>query len=258
MPAYFGKSIYCLALNNRKVSEMAPDTQMTYWAEDATSLIARLKSRREGLSSEEAAGRLRSHGANTVGDGKGAGPIRLLGRQFESPLVLVLIFGAALSFILRQWTDAGIILAIVVTSALLGFYQEYKASTALLELRQRLAQTAKVMRDGKIISLPATHIVPGDIIQLSAGNLVPADGLVLTATDFLVTEASLTGESMPVEKRPRAVAADAPIGRRQLQLQRLKNRGAARYRKGRAPHRASSGAPILLRASARFSRIAFH
>jgi Mg2+-importing ATPase len=214
MPAYFGKSIYCLALNNRKVSEMAPDTQMTYWAEDATSLIARLKSRREGLSSEEAAGRLRSHGANTVDDGKGAGPIRLLGRQFESPLVLVLIFGAALSFILRQWTDAGIILAIVVTSALLGFYQEYKASTALLELRQRLAQTAKVMRDGKIISLPATHIVPGDIIQLSAGNLVPADGLVLTATDFLVTEASLTGESMPVEKRPRAVAADAPIGRR--------------------------------------------
>ncbi len=193
---------------------MAPNMPMAYWAEDATSLIASLKSRRGGLSSEEAAGRLRSYGANSVDDSKGTGPFRLLGRQFESPLVLVLIFGAALSFILQQWTDAGIILVIVVTSALLGFYQEYKASAALLELRQRLALTAKVMRDGKTVSLPAADIVPGDIIQLSAGNLVPADGLVLTATDFLVTEASLTGESMPVEKRPGVVAADASIGRR--------------------------------------------
>jgi Mg2+-importing ATPase len=131
------------ALNNLKVSIIVPHTQITHWAEDATSLIARLKSHREGLSSEKAAARLRSHGANTVRDSKSAGPIRLLGRQFESPLVPVFAFGVAPSFILRRWTDAGIILAIVVTSALLGFYQEYKASITLLQLRQRLAQTAK-------------------------------------------------------------------------------------------------------------------
>ena len=193
---------------------MAPDTPKTYWAEDAASLIARLKCSQKGLSSREAALRLGIYGANRVGDDKGIGPLRLLGRQFESPLVLVLIFGAVLSFILQQWADASIILVIVVTSASLGFHQEFKASTALLQLRQRLTLTAKAIRDGKTISLPATDIVPGDIVQLSAGNLVPADGIVLTSTDFLVTEASLTGESMPVEKRPGVVAADTPIGRR--------------------------------------------
>lgn len=103
---------------------------------------------------------------------------------------------------------------IIVTSSLLGFYQEYKASAALLELTQRLALSAKVLRDGKITAVPAADIVPGDIVQLSAGNLVPADGIILSATDFLVSEASLTGESMPVEKRPGIVEAGSTLGQR--------------------------------------------
>ncbi len=193
---------------------MVSDPVTAYWAEDGAKLIARLGSSPAGLSSNDAAARLQRYGANSVGDDRSVGPWRLLVRQFESPLVLVLIFGSTLSFLLQQWTDAMIILVIVVTSALLGFYQEYKASAALAELRQRLALTAKILRDGKVVSLPASGLVPGDIIQLSAGNLVPADGIVLTATDFLVTEASLTGESMPGEKQPGAVAATASIGQR--------------------------------------------
>jgi P-type Mg2+ transporter len=115
-------------------------------------------------------------------------------------LLLVLIFGAVLSLVLKQWTDAGIIIFIVIASSFLGFYQEYKASTALAALRLRLALTTKVLCDGKTVTLPTASLVKGDVIQLSAGNLVPADGVILTATDFLVSEGSLTGESMPVEK----------------------------------------------------------
>ena len=193
---------------------MAAEFQEKYWATDTATLMASLASSDKGLTAAEAKQRLQTYGVNKVGDDTSVKPFKLLLRQFESPLVLVLIFGALLSFGLAQWTDGSIILTIVVASAFLGFYQEYAASTALLELRQRLALTAKVLRDGVVSAVPASDIVPGDVVQLSAGNLVPADGIILSATDFMVTEASLTGESMPVEKQPGTVPADTAIGRR--------------------------------------------
>ena len=135
-------------------------------------------------------------------------------RQVGSPLVLILLFGAAISLFLREWVDAGIILAVVLGSTLLGFYQEYRAATAVDELKRRLALTCRVIRDGTERTVPASVIVPGDVVVLSAGNLVPADGLVLEAADFLVNEAGLTGESFPVEKQPGTVAADTPLAKR--------------------------------------------
>jgi P-type Mg2+ transporter len=185
-----------------------------FWTTDASNLLAQFKSRASGLTSQEAAAQLNSSGPNVLNDEKVVGPLRLLLRQYESPLLLVLIFGAVLSLVLKQWTDAGIIFFIVVASSFLGFYQEYKASTALAALRLRLALTTKVLRDGKAVTFPAAKLVKGDVIQLSAGNLVPADGVILSATDFLVSEGSLTGESMPVEKKPGIIAADAPISQR--------------------------------------------
>jgi P-type Mg2+ transporter len=190
------------------------DLTKTFWTTDASSLLTQFKSRPSGLTSQEAAAQLSTFGPNVLNDEKNVGPLRLLLRQYESPLLLVLIFGAVLSLVLKQWTDAGIIIFIVVASSFLGFYQEYKASTALADLRLRLALTTKVLRDGKTVLLPAANLVTGDVIQLSAGNLVPADGIILTATDFLVSEGSLTGESMPVEKKPGIIAADAAISLR--------------------------------------------
>lgn len=139
---------------------------------------------------------------------------RLLLRQFESPLVLILAFAAAISLVLQQWTDAAIILAIVLGSSLLSFFQEYRASAAVADLKKRLALTCRVVRDGADQAVPVISVVPGDLILLSAGNLIPADGLVIEAQDFLVSEASMTGESFPVEKRPGVVSADAPIAAR--------------------------------------------
>ncbi|MCE8040417.1 magnesium-translocating P-type ATPase [Halomonas sp. MCCC 1A11062] len=116
--------------------------------------------------------------------------------------------------IAHDWTDAAIILAILLGSALLGFSQEYRASAALAALQRRLALTVPVLRDGQLVTLPADGVVPGDVIHLSAGNLIPADGVILEARDFLVTEASLTGESFPVEKRPGIASPQAPLGQR--------------------------------------------
>lgn len=126
--------------------------------------------------------------------------MKLLARQFSSPLVLILVAGALLSLALRQWLDALIILAIVLGSAALGFWQERRASAAVARLRERLALTAQVLRDGTRLTVPAAEVVAGDVVLLAAGNLVPADGRVLEARDFLVSEAALTGESFPVEK----------------------------------------------------------
>jgi P-type Mg2+ transporter len=93
-------------------------------------------------------------------------------RQFESPLVLILIFAAAISLVLQQWVDSAIILAIVFGSTLLGFFQEYRGSAAVEELKRRLALTCRVMRDGIERTVSVSTVVPGDLILLLAGNLI--------------------------------------------------------------------------------------
>lgn len=191
-----------------------PDLDTPYWSEDAAALTAALESGPGGLSSPRAAAQLGLVGPNSVEEATRLGALRLLLRQFESPLVLILAVAAAISLVLQQWVDAAIILAIVLGSCFLSFFQEYRASTAVEELKRRLALACRVMRDGVLQTVPVSTIVPGDLVLLSAGNLIPADGLVIEAQDFLVSEASMTGESFPVEKRPGTIAPDAPIAAR--------------------------------------------
>ena len=185
-----------------------------YWSQSATQLMAALGSGPGGLSTEKAIATLRAVGPNTVEESSHLSAFRLFLRQFESPLVLILIFAAVISLVLQQWVDSTIILAIVLGSTLLGFFQEYRASTAVEELKHRLALTCRVIRDSVELVVPVSTIVPGDIILLSAGNLIPADGLVVEAVDFLVNEASMTGESFPVEKQPGTIKPDAAVSAR--------------------------------------------
>jgi len=188
--------------------------EASYWSQDVSVLAAALGAGLEGLTSARAAVQLAAVGPNSVEDAPRLSALRLLLRQFESPLVLILVVAAAISLVLQQWVDAGIILAIVLGSSLLSFLQEYRASNAVEELKKRLALTCRVVRDRVEQAVPVDLIVPGDLILLSAGNLIPADGIVVEAQDFLVSEASMTGESFPVEKRPGVIAADAPIAER--------------------------------------------
>jgi Mg2+-importing ATPase len=196
------------------VTKPAVEDEVAYWSRDASGLLAELSSSIQGLSSPEAARRLQSEGPNTIDEEPAMGVARLALGQFKSPLVLILVFGCVVSATLRDWLDAAIILAVVLGSSCLGFMQEYRASNAVAQLRRRLALTAKVLRDGTRRMVPTRELVPGDIVELSAGNLVPADGIVLDTRDFLVTEASLTGESFPVEKQPGVLPAGTPIARR--------------------------------------------
>ena len=155
-------------------------------------------------------------GPNSVEDAPRFRGLRLLLRQFESPLVLILAAAAAISLALQQWVDAAIILAIVLGSSLLSFFRSTGPPLPWRKLKKRLALNCCVLRDGAERTVPVTLLVPGDSILLSAGNLIPADGRVMEAAEshFLVSEASMTGESFPVEKRPGNVPQDAPIAAR--------------------------------------------
>lgn len=140
--------------------------------------------------------------------------LRLLLTQFANPLVLILIVGATLSLVLREWTDAAIILLIIAGSGILGFTQEYRASKAIAELRSRLVRQIRLVRDGQEVELPVDAVVPGDIALLKAGDLVPGDGRVLESNGLLADEAVLTGEAFPAEKASGLSPTDTPITER--------------------------------------------
>jgi Mg2+-importing ATPase len=199
---------------DRSGTPPAPGAGRAYWSLAGDELLAQLGSRREGLSQAEADARLERFGPNRLAGERDVHAAKLLLRQFASPLVLILIFGACVSLVLREWTDASIILAIVLGSTMLGFWQEYGAGRAVAALRDSLQLKAVVRRDGVARPVDARDIVPGDVVLLSAGNLVPADGVVIEARDFLVSEAALTGESFPVEKFPGRSPPEAPLSAR--------------------------------------------
>ena len=191
-----------------------PPATEAYWSVPAQEVASALGSGIEGLSSQKAAELLRTAGPNRIAAQQAPGWPRLLLRQVESPLVLILVFAAAVSLIVREWTEASIILLIVGCTTALSFYQEHRASRAMEDLRGRLQLRSQVLRDGKSVTIDSTAIVPGDVVLLSAGNLVPADGIIIEARDFLVTQAALTGESFPVEKHEAPSPADAALPER--------------------------------------------
>ncbi len=158
--------------------------------------------------------RLARCGPNVLGERKRSDAPALLLRQFTSPIVLILIAAAALSFALRDPTDSAIILGIVLISGLLGFWQERGAATAVEKLLEAVELKATALRDGREIEIPVDELVPGDLVLLSAGSGIPADCRLLAERDLFVDEAALTGESYPVDKSPGVVPADAPLAQR--------------------------------------------
>ncbi len=168
-----------------------------------------------GLTEEEAARRLAESGPNELAERGVRSPASILLDQFASVMVGVLLAAAAVSFAIGEIKDAGVILAIVVLNALLGFRQEYRAEKAMAALKRLAVPTVRVIRGGRVGEVSARLLVPGDVFFLEAGNRVPADGRLLDAFSLKIEEAALTGESVPVEKRSRALPVeDLPPGDR--------------------------------------------
>jgi Mg2+-importing ATPase len=188
--------------------------KIPFWSIPASKLLQKLDTDAQGLTSAEAAERLSRYGANSLKRKRELSwPGQLLG-QFKSPLVLILVAAAILSFFLHDRTNAAIILGIVVVSSTLGFWQEYAAAGAVEKLLAVVQVKVQALREGRQQDTPVDEIVPGDVLALSAGDVVPGDCRVLESKDLFCNEATLTGESFPAEKLAGVVVADAALAER--------------------------------------------
>ena len=177
----------------------------SYWSIPTADLIQELNNTTQeypetGLTSTQANRRLSNYGKNLVKPKKKTDLLSLLISQFKSPIIVIFIFTSVLSFFLGQTEDALIIISIVIVSGLLGFWQEKGATDAITKLLAVVQLKTTVLRDKKIQEIPFEDVVPGDIVMLKSGDSIPADCVIIESTDLFVNEATLTGESYPVEK----------------------------------------------------------
>ncbi|WP_018936131.1 cation-transporting P-type ATPase [Thioalkalivibrio sp. ALJ24] len=193
-----------------------PEQSTSNWhARDSRDVAGELDSHPDrGLSRDEAAERLESHGPNRLPEPEQDGPVKRLLLQFHNILIYILIVAAAVTALLGHWLDTGVILAVVLINGIIGYIQEGKAEKALDAIRQMLSPRAQVLRDGQRRSLPAEEVVPGDIVYLQAGDRVPADLRLLNAHNMRIDEATLTGESVASDKHSDPVEAEADLGDR--------------------------------------------
>ena len=190
------------------------------------AVLEHLQVQEGGLTTAETAERLAKYGPNQLTEAKRPGFLHMLWEQINSFVVWLLIVAAVISGIIgwtsysrtgetTEFIEAGAILAIVILNAALGIVQERRAEEALAALKKLAAPEAHVLRDGHRISVPARELVPGDIVFLDAGNYIPADIRLLEAVNLRVEEASLTGESLPVQKNAATILdQNVPLGDR--------------------------------------------
>ncbi len=168
-----------------------------------------------GLTSAEAQQRLAQFGPNDPSRSRPRSGLVDLLLLFANPLVLILLIAGVASALLGELANAAIIITVVVLGIAINFAQTYRSQRAVLRLRDQVAPTALVLRDGKWQEIHRHDVVPGDVVRLSAGDLVPADARLITSRDLYVQQAALTGESTPSEKdaRPDGEAATGPEAR---------------------------------------------
>ena len=198
------------------MTENRPQTAFhTLSADDALETLA---AGRAGLDTAEAARRLDEHGPNRLPEPpKRSALLRFLS-HFHNVLIYVLIASAAVTAALQHWVDTGVILAVVIVNAVIGYIQEGRAEQAMDAIRGMLAPRSAVLRDGRRIGVDAAELVPGDIVLIEAGDRVPADLRLIEARGLKAEEAILTGESVPVDKGTAPVAEDAALGDRTAML----------------------------------------
>lgn len=185
------------------------------YTKDIAALVAEMHSEvQRGLSSKEADKLLQQYGQNLIQAEKQRRLLTMLLQQFASPMVLLLLFAAVLSFFFQEWLDGTAILAVVLINALIGFYMELQANRSMNALRHMVSLSAKVIRDGSLQEVPSENVVPGDVLYVEAGDMILADARIFNPTQLEVDESALTGESLPVTKDVAVLAGEVPLAER--------------------------------------------
>ena len=174
---------------------------MEFYKEDIKTIEKELNSNiKDGLDERKIKQARQKYGSNVLKATNTISILKIIFRQFISPLVLILIVAAAVSYYLAQFRDGSILIAIVILNAMIGFYEEWKSENILASLKSLVVDKCNVIRDGKIREIPVDNLVPGDIVSLSEGDGIPADIRLIDSTEFSVNEFILTGESLPSNK----------------------------------------------------------
>ena len=189
-----------------------------FWALPAAAVLSQLGCSDAGLPTGEVALRQARYGPNQLAPPRRGGTLAQLARRFTDPVVLILLFAAVLAIVLKDLADALIILAIVVLSGLLGFWQEHRAGVALQQLLALVQVGVDVRRGGAEVEIQPAEVVPGDLVVLNAGDLIPCDCRLLRAHDLQVDDSALTGETFPRHKHPDPAPAEAPLAERHSAL----------------------------------------
>lgn len=190
------------------------DQECAFHALASEEVLQRLEASVRGLDDSEVARRQQRYGANVLPERKPPTLGAIVLHQFLSPLIYILLAAAAVALLLRDFTDAGFILIVVLLNAGLGTFQEWRAERSASALQRMLRVQARVRRGGVERLIPADELVPGDIVLLESGNSVPADVRLLRHTGLRIDESFLTGESLPVEKHANVLDRHAVVSER--------------------------------------------
>lgn len=194
----------------------APVVQQIEWYQlGVEAVVEKLETSVHGLSQQESTSRLEQYGPNELKEAKRITPLAIFFNQFKDFMILVLMVAAVISGVLGDVIDTIAIILIVIINAIIGFIQEYRAEKAMQALKKMSTSMAKVIRDNAVRQLPSGDIVPGDLVLIEAGDILPADLRIIKSDQLKVNEASLTGESVAVEKTTGVIEAEnLPLGDR--------------------------------------------
>ena len=178
---------------------------MNWYQLDVKQALEQLQTSEQGLTQAEAGKRLVEVGPNKLAEAEKISRLKILAHQFKSPLIYILVIAAVVTFFLQEYKDTGVIGAVLLLNAIIGFIQEYKAAKQVQALKKMVVARARVLREGREVEIDGEQVVPGDIVLLASGGRVPADVRLIKTIEFKADEAMLTGESVPAEKNSTAI-----------------------------------------------------
>ncbi|MDI6854107.1 MAG: HAD-IC family P-type ATPase [Deltaproteobacteria bacterium] len=184
---------------------------MDWYKLEINEVLDRLGTSEHGLKDEEIGVRLKEYGPNKLAEDEGISRLKIILDQFASPLIYILMLAAVVTGFLKEYKDMGVILAVILLNAIVGYFQEFKAEESVRALKRMVVPKARVIRDGREKEINSEELVPGDVVLLESGGKVPADLRLIKTVELRVDESLLTGESLPVDKTPEPIKAEGHL-----------------------------------------------